>query len=76
MREIIEINKKEVDNEEKMKLLLKQSEKNLYDLQEKLEEAKCSKRLVHSKDIQKFTKAGTLAKLELTPGDYELTFTF
>lgn len=76
MREIIEISRKEVDNEEKLKLLLKQSEKNLYDLQEKLEEAKCSKRMAYEKEVQKFHKAGTLLKLDLTPGDYDVTFNF
>ncbi|KAL4469528.1 hypothetical protein ABPG74_004781 [Tetrahymena malaccensis] len=76
MRETIEINRKEVDNDEKLKLLLKQSQKNLYDLQIKLEETKSSKKLVHHKDVQQFKSSGTLLKLDLNPGDYEVTFNF
>ncbi|KAL4488044.1 hypothetical protein ABPG72_009382 [Tetrahymena utriculariae] len=76
MRETIEISRKEVDNDEKLKLLLKQSQKNLYDLQVKLEETKSSKKLAHHKDVLSFKNQGTFLKLDLTPGDYEITFNF
>lgn len=76
MKEVIEINRKEVHGDEKLRLLLKQSEKNLYDLQEKLEDAKGSKKVVICKEVKKFTKKETLLKLDLTPGDYEVTFNF